>query len=259
MSKWKISMAKFPKVRGRVLPKLWGVADWIEGRLRKAYRSLRDRMSPPVAVMVKKGTVTIAESIRAGGRVHILDVRPSHDQPVSTLQLKACTVHVGASRIPYGSVEMATAAYSQLRKAVLPTSWSTWVWRLFGLLALAFVLRLLLIALVGGPAASTQAGSDLQGATARLATDPNYFPPEPAAQPLPGAAELFGAAAPAGNGDLADQIYKQARAAAARTEHENMPPQPSVNVEGLSGFGLEETGDQAGPGCDPNLAFKVVP
>lgn len=259
MSKWKISMAMFPKFRGRALPKLGGAADWVEGRLRKAYRSMRDRMSPPVAVLVKKGTVTIAESMRAGGRVHILDVRPSVSQPLSTLQLEAHNVHVGASTISYGSVEMAAAAYSQLRKAVLPTSWSTWVWRLLGLLTLAFVLRLLLIALLGGPAATPQASSDLQGATARLATDPNYFPPEPAAQPLPGVSELFGAAAPAGNGDLADQIYQQARAAAARTEHENMPPQPSVNVEGLSGFGLEETGDQAGPGCDPNLAFKVEP
>ncbi|WP_307546533.1 hypothetical protein [Xanthomonas sacchari] len=242
-----------------MVPKLVRLADWVERRLRRTYGSLRDRVSPPISVLVKRGTVTIAESLRAGGRVHILDIRPSSLQPLSTLRLDARTIHVVGSTISYDNAEIATAAYLQLRKAVLPTSWTTWLWRLLAVLVLAVVLRLLMIALLGGPASTHQAGSELQGATARLASDPNYFPPEPATQPLPGRTDLFGAATPAGNGDLADRIYQQARAAAATTEHDNMPPQPSVNVEGLSGFGLEATGDQAGPGCDPNLAFKVEP
>ncbi|UXF74705.1 hypothetical protein K7574_21090 (plasmid) [Stenotrophomonas maltophilia] len=257
MSKWKIKAVKVPASVASLLPVLARCADWFERKLRQLYSSMRDRISPPVSVLVKKGRITIAESVRAGGRVHILEVQPNRVHPLSTIQLQANVLQVGPSTIPYADAALAALAYAQVRKAVLPATWSAWILRLVGLVAVVLILRLATVALLGSPAGNAAGGSELEGVTAQMAADPGFFPPAPAPQPLPGASELFGSASPAGSGDLADQIYQQARAAAAQTEHATMPPQPSVNVEGLAGFGLEEGGDQAGPGCDPNLAFKV--
>lgn len=36
-----------------------------------------------------------------------------------------------------------------------------------------------------------------------------------------------------------------------------MPPKVNDNTTGLDGFGLDSGASQAGPGCDPKLAFKV--
>lgn len=88
-------------------------------------------------------------------------------------------------------------------------------------------------------------------ANAAAQAEPEFTPPaamQPQAMPSVAAAE--------GNGNLSDYIYQQAMAAKAKAELNNMPPTSGQDTKGLDGFGLKTEG-QAGPGCDPGLAFTV--
>lgn len=94
--------------------------------------------------------------------------------------------------------------------------------------------------------------SYLQVASGGAAEKPAEFTPPvamgPQAMPSVGAAE--------GSANLSDYIYQQAMAAKARADHANMPPTNGGDTKGLDAFGLKTEG-QAGPGCDPGLAFTV--
>lgn len=219
-------------------------ADLAESGLRRFYAALRRKISPPVSVYRRKGSLLIVDAPRIGGRVYMV----STDGP-REIRVIGAALMIGGVTLDYPDAATAQAAFVQVRKELLPAGTGTWILRAAAALLVCLVVRGL-FAGVAGPAAHRLAQSEatpLHGLAAAMAADPNFVPPDPAPQSLPGA--------PVG-GDLADRIYRQSMADAQQAMHKAMPPQPAANVDGLSGFGLQD-GPDHGPGCNPALAFKV--
>lgn len=236
-------------------------ADLVERGLRRFYASVRRTLRPPVSVYRKKDTLTIVNSSRIGGSMYLVNVQstaPSYAFGVQGATLTISCRHAGESgvvELHYPDAATASIAYREIMKVMQPAGWCTWALRLAALLLALLVFKATFGALAGDarqggdPLAPEAPVGRLQGLAAAMADNPNFIPPDPAPQAMPGAQPV--------GGDLADRIYNESMAAGEQKMHEQMPPQPSASVEGLSGFGLEDGPDQSGPGCDPNLAFKV--
>jgi hypothetical protein len=178
-----------------------------------------------------------------GGDLHVLP-RPGVDGPM-TFNIAgaegAFALQLIAGEAPakplakFTSEAEAKQALAALNKALTGTRVFKWVvWALIAWFVWLFVTSYLQVA---------------SGVTAEKPAE--FVPPAamgPQAMPSVGAAE--------GTGGLSDYIYQQAMAAKARADHANMPPTNGGDTKGLDGFGLKTEG-QAGPGCDPGLAFTV--
>jgi len=179
-----------------------------------------------------------------GGGLHVLP-RPGQSAPMS---FKIAQAEAGyalemvlADAAPKSLATFATEgdakeALVKLNKALTGTRVFKWAaWAVVAWLAWLFVTSYLQVT-------ANAAGS----------TQPEFSPPaamEPQAMPSVAAAE-------GGSANLSDYIYQQAMAAKAKAEHSNMPPTSGGDAKGLDSFGLKTEG-QAGPGCDPGLAFTV--
>jgi len=178
-----------------------------------------------------------------GGGLHVLP-RPGQGAPMSfkvatTENAFALEMVIGdacaRSLATFDSESAAREALAKLNKELTGTRVLKWAaWAVIAWLTWLFVTSYLQVT-----------------ANAAAQAEPEFTPPaamQPQAMPSVAAAE--------GNGNLSDYIYQQAMAAKAKAEHNNMPPTSGQDTKGLDGFGLKTEG-QAGPGCDPGLAFTV--
>lgn len=252
---------KLRKLGARIKALAIAGAERTESVLRRFYGGVRRKLSPPVSVYRKKDLLTVVNATRIGGQIYLASISESTQRkfvgPAFAASLDGVTLKIANTHIPYADEDTARAAFRQVRRALLPTPWSTWMLRIVGLLLAWMVFKAVFATLIGAsaiaggdPRAQQAETGDLYGVAAAMAADPTYTPPEPEPQAMPG--DALG-------GDLADRIYREATAAAQQTLHEEMPPQLGADVEGLEGFGLEDGPGKNGPGCDPALAFKIDP
>ncbi|MGH8078381.1 MAG: hypothetical protein ACREPE_13795, partial [Lysobacter sp.] len=250
-----------------------------ESALRSGYSRLWKRLGPaPVAVYRKKHVLTVANAPSIGGAVYLITLV---GEPLLTLSREGSTVQVGTTvqvargrgnplLITYADEMTAEIALGQVRRALLPVSWSTVGRRAAAVVVLAFVCNAMLTAMWGQPTATAKAEVEpLQGMAAALA-DPAYQPPEALPQALPGGTAMpvntelalqqaLGELLPGVDfASLQNTPETRAMLAAAESRLAGgraLPVAASEVAPGLGAFGLTGGPGETGPGCDPGLAY----
>ncbi|MCM3609144.1 hypothetical protein M4D49_27040 [Cupriavidus pauculus] len=217
-----------------------------------AWRKLTKVFRPEIKVKLTRKNLIISLPASQGGAIHVLP-RPGstgavrfaveQSEGVFALQMAAAGQTMALATFP-GEPD-AQAALSKVNKALTGNQLVKWIVRIF-------VLWLVWLLFTSYLQVSQQAHADGLASNAPAAFTP---PPSTGFQPFPSVAAATAPQATSGN--LADEIYQAAMQAKTRAEHENMPPKVNDNTTGLDGFGLDSGASQAGPGCDPKLAFKV--
>ncbi|KAG0166433.1 hypothetical protein DFQ30_007198 [Apophysomyces sp. BC1015] len=242
------TMAKTPILNPMIEPAL---SNTVVNMLRAIWRKLKAALRPSVKVKLTRKNLFITLAGDLGGEFHVLPraglteatkfaVAASGDGYV--LEMTSGGGKASLAHFP-GEGE-ARAALEKLNKALTGNQVGKWIGR-------AVVLWLGWLLVTSYLQVSQPAQESALESNAPTAFMP---PPSTGLQEFPTASAADGLQAKSEN--LADDIYQQAMAAKARAERENMPPKVNDNTTGLDSFGLD-TGAQAGPGCDPKLAFKV--
>ncbi|CAG9169769.1 serpin family protein [Cupriavidus pinatubonensis] len=207
---------------------------------------------PEIKVKLTRKNLIISLPASQGGALHMLPrpgtteaVRFAVEQSEGMFALQMAATGQTVSLATFSGEHDAQAALSKVNKALTGNQLVKWSVRIF-------VLWIVWLLVTSYLQVSQQAHAEGVASSAPAAFTP---PPGTGFQPFPSVAAAVAPQATSGN--LADEIYQAAMQAKTRAEHENMPPKVNDNTAGLDGFGLDSGASQAGPGCDPKLAFKV--
>lgn len=271
MTQWKTN-PRLRAVAGRVRE----LAVSAEAGLRRGYAALWRRFNPPVTAHRRKGVLTIVDAPSIGGAVHSMDLTSYGALSVALSEERSLLFTTGSSRVMaaiYPDTATAQAALREVRAALMPTAFGTWVRRGAAVAVLVLVFNTLGSALSGRPEAVAAANAaPTQGMTAALA-DPGFVPADPAPQVLPGGTPDVALAMAQAQQQLAPMLpgvdltnlqdtpeTRKALAAAEQRLQASMPPVAGADaMPGLADFGLEGGPGDGGPGCDPKMAYSVDP
>lgn len=230
----------------------------------KAFRGWAQRkMAPPLRIKMTRDSLMIALPASQGGRLHVLPRPGGRSGLARTFEVLpvpeggfALMARPDAGPLATYDTEIeALAALATLNKVFTANAIWKWAFRLF----LAWLVWLFVTSymdVVQQQSSTSQMRPDLLGQAVRPAGPVAEYMPA-----IPSEPEAFRAVpsvkAPDGS-DLADYIFKQAKAAQAKGEKDALPPKVSVdNAKALESFGLKGAAQAAGEGCDPDMAFKV--